>query len=178
MYSMFNNEKTLLQFTEEKYKGKRMYVYNVQYIVKKIKCSFSILCMQRTRGSSSTLYMQILSWLTIGYYWTTCTIPFFSFELFWSKECFSCVFFIKKNLLRKIKIFLNALYGWMHGWYMYCLITFSKLTLYSLYLKVLSSSVGDPDPDDPHVFFPGLPDPDPLDKGKDPDPAPDPSLFS
>jgi hypothetical protein len=34
--------------------------------------------------------------------------------------------------------------------------------------------VGDPDPQDPHVF--GLPDPDPLVRGMDPDP--EPSLFS
>ncbi len=37
------------------------------------------------------------------------------------------------------------------------------------------SSVGDLDPD-PHVFR--LRDPDPLVRGADPDPAPDPSLFS
>jgi hypothetical protein len=38
------------------------------------------------------------------------------------------------------------------------------LTLYFLSFKVLSSSVGDPDPDDPHVFL-SLPDPDPFVKG-------------
>ena len=39
----------------------------------------------------------------------------------------------------------------------------------------LQISVGDPDPElDPHVFGP----PDPLDREMDPDPAPDPSLFS
>jgi len=40
------------------------------------------------------------------------------------------------------------------------------------------SSVGDPDPQDPHVL--GLLDPDPLVRGADPDPdlTPDPSLFS
>ncbi len=40
------------------------------------------------------------------------------------------------------------------------------------------TSVGDPDPQDPHVF--GLPDPNPLVRDTDPDPnlAPDPSLFS
>jgi hypothetical protein len=36
-------------------------------------------------------------------------------------------------------------------------------------------SVGDPD-SVPHVL--GLPDPDPLVRGADPGPAPDPSLFS
>jgi hypothetical protein len=34
---------------------------------------------------------------------------------------------------------------------------------------VCQVSVGDPDPQDPHVF--GLPDPDPLVRGMDPDPA-------
>jgi hypothetical protein len=38
------------------------------------------------------------------------------------------------------------------------------------------ASVGDPDPQDPHVF--GPPGSDPLVRGMDPDLAPDPSLFS
>jgi hypothetical protein len=41
----------------------------------------------------------------------------------------------------------------------------------------ISSSVGDPDPQDPHVFL-ALPNPDPFVRGTDPAPALDPSLFS
>ncbi len=49
-------------------------------------------------------------------------------------------------------------------------------------IMIVNCSVGNPDPQDPYVL--GLPDPDPLVRGKDPeprgmdpDPAPDPSLF-
>ncbi len=41
----------------------------------------------------------------------------------------------------------------------------------------LISSVLDPDPPDPHVFGPPRSDPDPLVRGMDPDPAPDPSYH-
>ncbi len=41
---------------------------------------------------------------------------------------------------------------------------------------VTQASVGDPDPQDPHVF--GPPGSDPLVRGMNPDLAPDPSLFS
>jgi hypothetical protein len=44
----------------------------------------------------------------------------------------------------------------------------------NLTMNMLLSSVGDPDPQVPRVL--GLPDPDPLVKGIDPDP--DPFLFS
>jgi hypothetical protein len=46
-----------------------------------------------------------------------------------------------------------------------------KLTYFNLFV-----SVGDPDPDDQHVFRPS--GPDTLVRGADPDLAPDPSLFS
>jgi hypothetical protein len=50
----------------------------------------------------------------------------------------------------------------------------------AFFVKFFGCSVPDPNPDppDPRVFF-GLPDPDPLVRGMDPDPAlnPDPSII-
>jgi hypothetical protein len=55
---------------------------------------------------------------------------------------------------------------------------YSKFTIIDKSTNLLSS-VGDPEPNaDPRIrMFLGLPDPDPLVTGANPDPAPDPSLF-
>jgi hypothetical protein len=62
-------------------------------------------------------------------------------------------------------------------WRSACIPTYSGLQSNMATKHIVASSVGDPDPD-PHIF--GPPDPDPLVRGTgaDPDPVPDPSLFS
>jgi len=80
-------------------------------------------------------------------------------------------------VLNKIHKFLRNYHFRFIGSHLICEVPYLRYLIVgpALLLALPVSSVGDPDPQDPHVL--GLQNPDPLVRGTDLDPAPDPYLF-